>query len=246
MWLVRALTAFKLYGHTKEKIQAEGSMDRRCGASEPVSAWNRLRAEFYPCSMQTAYGAQLKFELLDPPSRDLGFYNYYIDSKTRKNVTIPAKNATTRQYRNVGAKTHNTDQIQMLRGLDRYSDWEIVFIQFSVRLFSTAGTSSHAMMAWCRGQSARKGPGNILRKATSSVLDTNCGEATTKPRKGSEAYRLHSPVRSPAAIFPPKRGTSILSVVNATLRSPAKLDAERVKGDSRIATNGWRIPVTWL
>ncbi|KAJ7651965.1 hypothetical protein DFH06DRAFT_1134539 [Mycena polygramma] len=38
------------------------------------------------------------------------------------------KNATTRQQRNVGAKTHNADQIRMLRALDRSSEWEIIFI----------------------------------------------------------------------------------------------------------------------
>ncbi|KAJ7658244.1 hypothetical protein DFH06DRAFT_1131248 [Mycena polygramma] len=37
------------------------------------------------------------------------------------------KNATTRQQRNVGAKTHNADQIRMLRALDRSSEWEIIF-----------------------------------------------------------------------------------------------------------------------
>ncbi|KAJ7604185.1 hypothetical protein DFH06DRAFT_1151370 [Mycena polygramma] len=38
------------------------------------------------------------------------------------------KNATTRQQPNVGAKTHNADQIRMLRALDRSSEWKIIFI----------------------------------------------------------------------------------------------------------------------
>ncbi|KAJ7640665.1 hypothetical protein DFH06DRAFT_1137521 [Mycena polygramma] len=52
----------------------------------------------------------------------------YNATTARKNVTMSPKNATTRQQRNVGAKTHNADQIRMLRALDRSSEWEIIFI----------------------------------------------------------------------------------------------------------------------
>ncbi|KAJ7652706.1 hypothetical protein DFH06DRAFT_1134159 [Mycena polygramma] len=52
----------------------------------------------------------------------------YNATTARKNVTMSPKNATTRQQPNVGAKTHNADQIRMLRALDRSSEWKIIFI----------------------------------------------------------------------------------------------------------------------
>ncbi|KAJ7652658.1 hypothetical protein DFH06DRAFT_1299465 [Mycena polygramma] len=83
----------------------------------------------------------------------------------------------------------------------------------NVRLFSTADISSRAMIAWCR-DTDWKGPRNIWRTASPSVLDTNCGEATTKAqsRKARKRTDCICKCGSPAAIFfHPKRGTSIYS-----------------------------------